>query len=120
VDHNMTADLSLADGRTAHMECGMLSPTLFRSVLKVNGDAGTLRVISPFQPHVFNLLTVKGKTANFRERVSGENSYTLQLRAFIQAIRGEMKLNTDPVDAIGNMRVIDAIYEKAGLNKRGS
>ena len=120
VDHNMTADLSFADGRTAHLECGMLSPKLFRSVLKVNGDAGTLRVISPFQPHVFNLLTVKGKTANFRERVSGENSYTLQLRAFIQAIRGEMKLNTDPVDAIGNMRVIDAIYKKAGLNKRGS
>ena len=26
-----------------------------------------------------------------------------------------MKLNTDPADAIGNMRVIDAIYEKAGL-----
>jgi len=120
VDHNMTADFSFADGRTAHLECGMLSPKLFRSLLKVKGDAGMLSVISPFQPHVFNLLTVKGKTATFRKRVTGENSYTLQLRAFIQAIRDEMKLNTDPVDAIGNMRVIDAIYEKAGLNKRGS
>ena len=119
VDHNMTADLSFANGRTAHMECGMLSPKLFRSVLKVQGDAGILSVISPFQPHVFNLLTVKGKSINIRERVAGENSYTLQLRAFIKAIRGEMTLNTDPVDAIGNMRVIDTIYEKAGLNKRG-
>jgi predicted dehydrogenase len=122
VDHNMTADFSFHDGRTAHMECGMLSPKLFRSVLNVKGDAGTLRVLSPFQPHVFNLLTVKGKTGNLRpvRRVSGENSYALQLRAFIQAIRGETKLNTNPNDAIGNMRVIDAIYEKAGLNKRGS
>jgi predicted dehydrogenase len=51
--------------------------------------------------------------------VRGENSYTLQLRAFIQAIRGELKLNTDPVDAIGNMRVIDSIYEKSGLKQRG-
>jgi len=119
VDHNMTADFSFPDGRTAHMECGMLSPKLFRSVLKVEGDAGTLRVLSPFQPHVFNLLTVKGKSANFRERVSGRNSYELQLRAFIQAIRGETRLNTDPVDAVGNMQVIDAIYEKAGLKKRG-
>jgi predicted dehydrogenase len=121
VDHNMIADLSFADGRTAHLECGMLSPKLFHSVLKVRGEAGMLRVISPFQPHIFNLLTVKGKTINLRpvRRVSGENSYTLQLRAFIKAIRGEAKLNTDPVDAIGNMRVIDAIYEKAGLNKRG-
>jgi predicted dehydrogenase len=122
VDHNMTADLSFADGRTAHLECGMLSPKLFRSVLKVQGDADTLSVISPFQPHVFNLLTVKGRTASFRpvRRVSGENSYTLQLRAFIKAIRGEIKLNTDPLDVIGNMRVIDAIYEKAGLKKRGN
>lgn len=120
VDHNMTADLSFADGRTAHLECGMLSPKLFRSVLRVEGDAGNLRVLSPFQPHWFNLLTVSGKTGTIRERVQGENSYTLQLRAFIKAIRGEMKLDTDPADAIGNMRVIDAIYEKAGLNKRGS
>jgi predicted dehydrogenase len=119
VDHNMTADFSFADGRTARMECGMLSPKLFRSVLKVQGDAGILSVISPFQPHVFNLLTVKGWNGNIRERVGGENSYVLQLRAFIKAIHGEMTLNTNPVDAIGNMRVIDAIYEKAGLNKRG-
>ena len=67
VDHNMTADLSFADGRTAHMECGMLSPKLFRSVLHVTGDAGRLRVISPFQPHVFNLLTVNGKSGTIRE-----------------------------------------------------
>ena len=120
VDHNMIADFSFPDGRTARMECGMLSPKLFRSVLHVEGSAGRLRVLSPFQPHVFNLLTVKGKTANLRERVSGKNSYVLQLHAFVKAIRGEMKLNTDPTDAIGNMRVIDAIYERAGLNKRGN
>jgi predicted dehydrogenase len=120
VDHNMTADFSFADGRTAHMECGMLSPKLFYSALKVDGDAGQLRVFSPFQPHIFNLLTVKGKNVHIRERVSGGNSYELQLRAFIQAIHGERRLNTDPSDAIGNMRVIDAIYEKAGLKKRGS
>ena len=119
VDHNMKADFSFVDGRTAQMECGMLSPKLFRSVLIVEGDAGLLRVFSPFQPHVFHLLTVKGKTT-MHERVSGENSYTLQLRAFIGAIRGEVQLNTGPNDAIGNMQVIDAIYEKAGLQKRGT
>jgi len=120
VDHKMTADLSFADGRTAHMECDMLSPKLFRSLLKVEGDAGRLRVLSPFQPHIFHWLTVQGAKGNQSERVRGENSYTLQLRAFLRAIHGEMKLNTDPVDAIGNMRVIDAIYEKAGLKQRGT
>lgn len=120
VDHNMTAHLSFKDGRTARLECGMLSRKLFRSVLRVQGDAGRLRVISPFQPHWFNWLSVHGRNGKHRERVRGENSYTLQLRAFIKAIRGEIKLNTDPNDAVGNMRVIDAIYAKAGLNKRGS
>lgn len=120
VDHNMAAHLSFADGRSAHLECGMLSPKLFCSVLKVEGDAGRLRVLSPFQPHWFNWLTVNGRKGKYSERVRGENSYILQLRAFIKAIRGEVKLNTDPADAINNMRVIDAIYEKAGLNKRGT
>jgi predicted dehydrogenase len=120
VDHKMTADLSFADGRTAHLECDMLSPRLFRSILKVEGNAGRLRVLSPFQPHWFHWLTMQGMKGNRRERVRGENSYTLQLRAFVKAIHGEMELNTDPADAIGNMRVIDAIYEKAGLKQRGT
>lgn len=119
VDHNMSADLSFADGRTAHLECGMLSPKLFQSTLKVLGEAGTLHVISPFQPHIFHLLTVRSQNGTYYERVPGENSYILQLRAFVKAIRGEIELNTDPADAIGNMCVIDAIYEKAGLQKRG-
>jgi predicted dehydrogenase len=119
VDHKMMADLSFADGRTAHLECGMLSPRLFRSFLKVEGERGRLRVISPFQPHWFHWLSVQGVKGARNERVRGENSYTLQLRAFIKAIRGETVLNTDPLDAIGNMRVIDSIYEKAGLKQRG-
>jgi hypothetical protein len=30
-----------------------------------------------------------------------------------------MNLNTDPADAIGNLRLIDLIYQKAGLKRRG-
>jgi predicted dehydrogenase len=120
VDHKMSADLSLADGRTAHLVCDMLSPSLFRSLLKVEGDAGNLRVINPYHPHWFNWLSVNGKNGSHSEHVRGENVYALQLRTFIKAIRGEMKLNTDPEDAVGNMRLIDSIYQKAGLKRRGT
>ena len=120
VDHRMSADLSFDDGRTARVTCSMLSPKFFTSVLKVEGEAGSLRVLSPFQPHIFHRLTVKKSGTTVKERVPGENSYTLQLRAFAKAIRRGTKLNTDPTDAIGNMRVIDAIYEEAGLKKRGT
>jgi predicted dehydrogenase len=120
VDRKMSADFSFEDGRTAHLVCDLLSPRLFRSSLKVKGDAGTLHVINPYHPHWFNWLSVNGRNGKSSEHVRGENVYALQLGAFIKAIRGEMKLNTNPVDAIGNMRVIDSMYEKAGLKKRGN
>jgi predicted dehydrogenase len=63
---------------------------------------------------------VNGQNGSHSEHVRGENVYALQLRTFIKAIRGEMKLNTDPEDAIGNMRLIDSIYQKAGLKRRGT
>lgn len=119
VDHKMTADLSFADGRTAHLVCDMRSPRLFRSLLQIQGDAGRLQVINPYHPHWFNWLTVQSAAGTRRKYVRGENAYTLQLRAFAQAIHGKMKINTDPADAVGNMQVIDAIYEKADLKLRG-
>jgi predicted dehydrogenase len=120
VDRQMSADLSFSDGRTAHLACDLLSPKLFRSSLQVRGDMGKLSVINPYHPHWFNWLRVRGRNGSYSEHVRGEDAYLLQLHAFILAIRGETQLNTDPEDAIGNMRVIDAIYEKAGLHPRGT
>jgi len=120
VDHKMTVDLSFADGRTAHLVCDMRSPRLFRSLLKIQGDAGRLQVINPYHPHWFHRLTVQSAAGTRRKHVRGENAYTLQLRAFARAIDGKMRLNTDPADAVGNMRLIDAIYEKANLKLRGT
>jgi predicted dehydrogenase len=118
VDRRISADLSFPDGRTAHLVCDLLSPRLFRSSLNVEGDQGRLHVINPYHPHWFNWLSVRGQKGSYTKHIAGENVYTLQLRAFIKAIRGEMRLNTDPSDGIGNMRVIDSIYEKAGLRRR--
>jgi predicted dehydrogenase len=120
VDHKMSADLSFADGRTAHLVCDLLSPRLFHSSLKIEGSEGKLNVFNPYHPHWFNWLSVRGRDGNYSKQVKRENVYALQLRAFIKAMRGEMKLNTDPADAVGNMRVIDSIYEKAGLKQRGN
>lgn len=120
VDRRMSADLTFVNGPSAHLVCDMLYPRLFRSNLTVQGSDGNLEVFNPYHPHWFNRLKVQGKKGSYTERGSNENVYALQLRAFVKAIRGEGKLNTDPTDAINNMRVIDAIYEKAGLQKRGT
>src|SRR5690349_24126243 len=87
VDRRMIADFSFADGRTAHMECDMLSPRLFRSSLKVEGSEGSLQVFNPYHPHWFNRLRVQGKKGSYAEQASNENVYALQLRAFAKAIQ---------------------------------
>jgi predicted dehydrogenase len=119
VDYRMEADLGFPDGRSAHLLCDMLSPRLFQSSLRVRGEAGELRVFNPFHPHWFHRLQVRGRDGSRGEHVAGGNIYAAQLRAFAQAIRGEGGLSTGPEDALGNMRVIDAIYRRAGLNPRG-
>jgi predicted dehydrogenase len=120
VDRRMSADLSFADGRTAHLVCDMLYPRLYRSSLKVEGSEGRLEVINPYHPHWFHNLKVQGKKGSYSENTYKQNAYALQLRAFLRTINGEKKLNTGADDAVANMRLIDAIYEKAGLQKRGT
>src|SRR5215208_7065922 len=100
VDRRMTANLSFADGRTAHLVCDLLSPRLFRSSLDIIGSEGKLHVTNPYHPHWFHRLTVRGSNGSRSEQLGSENVYALQLRAFVRAIRGEMRLNTDPADAI--------------------
>ncbi len=118
VDSRMEADLRFPNDIQARIVCDMLSPRLFHSSLHVQGDAGELKVFSPFQPHVIHRLTIRTNKTNWSGTVKGANSYTLQLRAFAQAILSNAPLSTTPDDAVNNMRVIDAIYQKAGLALR--
>ena len=50
----------------------------------------------------------------------GESNFELQLRAFAGAVRRGERFPTSGDDAVGNMELIDQIYEKAGLGKRPS
>jgi len=118
VDSRMEAELKFPNDIQARIVCDMLSPRLFHSSLHVQGDAGELKVFSPFQPHVIHRLTIRTNKTNWSGTVKGVNSYTLQLRAFAQAILSNAPLSTTPDDAVNNMRVIDAIYQKAGLALR--
>ncbi|HNF95222.1 MAG TPA: Gfo/Idh/MocA family oxidoreductase, partial [Anaerolineales bacterium] len=118
VDSRMEAELKFPNGAHGRIVSDMLSPRLFHSSLHVQGDAGEVKVFSPFQPHVIHRLNVRTSKSQWSGTVNGGNIYTLQLRAFAQAILSGAPLNTTPEDAIQNMRVIDAIYEKAGLPLR--
>jgi predicted dehydrogenase len=118
VDRWMTADFRFADGRTGRITCSLFSSQLLRLGALVRGERGELRVFNPFAPHFYHRLSVRTADGVRRERVAGDATYTHQLRAFAAAVRAQQP--TDGADAIANMRVIDAVYAKAGLPRRGA
>ena len=120
IDRCMRADFRFDDGRTGRITCSLFSARLLSLHAVVRGDRGEMRVFNPLAPHFYHRLTLRTDGATSRERVPGDATYTHQLRAFVAAVRSRTPPPTDGVDAIANMRVIDAIYEKAGLPRRGS
>jgi predicted dehydrogenase len=120
VDRCMTAELRFADGRTGRITCSLFSASLLRVSARVRGDTGELTVLNPFAPQFPHRIRIRTRTGTAVERVPSEPTYTHQLRAFVAAVRGGPPMATDPIDAIANMRVIDAVYEKAGLTRRGA
>ncbi len=120
VDRAMQAEVRFPDGRTGKIHCSLFSARLVSVSAIVRGDQGELRVLNPVLPHYFHRLTVKTTSGKRRERVYGEATYTHQLRAFVDLVRNAAEVPTGPADAIANMRVIDAIYERAGLKRRGA
>lgn len=119
VDRFMEAEMRFEGGVIGRMSCSLLSGALLKISVRVRGDRGEMRVFNPILPHVFHRLTVRTVDGTRSERVSGEASYIHQLRAFVARVRHGAPVPTGPEDAIANMRVIDAVYERAGLRPRG-
>jgi predicted dehydrogenase len=116
VDRAMTAQLRFASGHTGRVRCSMWSSDLLQLSVKVVGDRGEMRVLSPVAP--FRRLSVRSVDGNRIERFPRRAPHAYQLDAFAAAVlRGE-PVRTTPEDAIENMTVIDAIYHAAGLPLR--
>jgi len=79
-----------------------------------------MSVLNPIAPHFFNRIRVRTDAGSRGERVRGEPSYTAQRRAFRGGGSRRAAMPTDGAHGIANMRVIDEIYRKAGLEPRGS
>ena len=120
VDRRTEARFRFADGRTAAIMASMWSTALMKASMRVTGESGEIRVFNPIGPHVYNRLTVRGKSGTTKERVAGETTYVCQLRAFVEHVRAGTPVPTGPDDAVANMRVIDAIYRAAGLKPRAT
>jgi predicted dehydrogenase len=122
VDRWLRAELRYSDGLSGSMTCALFSATLLSIRIKVSGDDGALNLFNPTGPQFGYRMTVKTGGRKRRVKVDGAKTptYVYQLTAFRDAVRDGTPVLTPPEDSIANMRVIDAIYEAAGLPVRGT
>lgn len=114
----MKADLRFTDGRTVRLHCSLFSSSLLRVSARVRGDRGEMVVTNPLAPQLYHSLKLRTSHGTRKERVAGKATYTHQLEAFARLLRDGTPMPTDALDAVANMRVIDAVYAKAGLALR--
>jgi predicted dehydrogenase len=120
IDRAMTAEFNYPSGATGKITCSMWSSQLLRLHARAVGERGEMRVFNPTTPQLYNRMKVRVDGQSRTEHFPRKPTYEYQLEAFCGAVlRGEPTL-TPPADSIANMRVIDAIYERAGMTPRGT
>ncbi|MDJ0749460.1 MAG: Gfo/Idh/MocA family oxidoreductase [Woeseiaceae bacterium] len=115
VDVAMEAELQFPLGATASVSCSMSEnlPDKLDANLTVTGEEGTLAVDNPLAPHIGHELTLETDRGVVSEQFGSESTYHYQLRHTVDVIENGATQLTGGADAIGNMRVIDAIYRVA-------
>lgn len=137
VDQHMSADILFKKARkneetgiteheeiAGHMTCALRHRGLPKINVWIIGEKGVVKALNPYVPHRFNRLTLVTHTTDGRgkkvgKRVRGKSSYFYQLQEFVKAVQGEENILIPASDSIETMRIIDSIYETAGLKKRG-
>lgn len=120
IDRLMRAELRFENGVIAKLGCSLAAFPPVKISARVVGELGELYISNPFVPHVYNGLRIETNARTRRERFTREPTYNFQLRAFLAATRGEPTNLTDGHEGVKNMRVIDAIYQQAGMQLRGA
>jgi predicted dehydrogenase len=119
IDRAMKVELRWEGGAVGRIHHSMWSSSVLKLSAHVVGERGELHVLNPYLPHWWHRLTTIVDGKRERERVRGEATYTHQLRQFVARIRQGAPWASDLTDSIDNMKLIDAIYDKAGLPRRG-
>ncbi|MHA1110318.1 MAG: Gfo/Idh/MocA family protein [Promethearchaeota archaeon] len=118
IDIGMKANLQFPNDIHGKIECAILKPRKLSMSANIKGERGSLKIINPVAPHLFHRMKIKHGRKTRWEKVNGKSTYYHQLLAFQQAVHTNTPMITDINEAIKNMKVIDAIYEKAGLKLR--
>lgn len=122
VDRSMQSEMSFEGNIEAHITTSLVAEKATwpeAMTFRAWGEGGELEVLNPMAPQWGHriLATFSDGTA-VDDVIHAPGSYECQLRAFLRAVNGLEGPLTGGIDAIDNMRAIDAVYEAAGLGVR--
>ena len=117
VDEWLEADLGFPSGVTGTVRCSMVHPTR-EMTLHVAGTRGEATVQDFVEPPKDDRLVIRTGAGETTEHLGTRSSYTYQLEAFIDAVRGGPAMPTGPDDAVATAELIDRCYHAAGLPPR--
>ncbi len=116
VDVALVGTMEFASSAMAHFDCAIHLPD--RSHLEVVGSLGSITVSDPWHC-VDPRLTVVLQGEAPRDASAGHaNSYQLELEEFGRAVRGEPNKLLGRHDALGQARVVDALFRAADMGQR--
>lgn len=121
VDSRVDARLRFPNGATGRILTSMWGRPILSGKAELVGTRGRLTVLNPVGPHLFNRISLRTHDSGRlrRETVARQPStYTCQLRAFADAVLRGTPLRTGSEHFVANMRVVDAVYRRAGLPLR--
>jgi xylose dehydrogenase (NAD/NADP) len=114
IDMELTGSLRFANGVTAHFDCAFTMER--REFVEAAGVEGTL--VSPSGTFVntvdeTEIVEYRGRAAEVRHAVPGENHYRLMVEHFADVVQRRAGLRYGIEHSIGNLAVIEALYESA-------
>lgn len=118
VDKFMRAIFTYANGAQGEISCNM-DYSHFDSPLRITGTKGEIFLPSFVLPGVDDRVIITSPVSNRTEYLGNVSSYTWQLAAFSEYVRGA-EVFTGIDDAQANAHAIDNIYLAAGMEPRQS
>jgi predicted dehydrogenase len=118
IDRRMEATLHFGNGVRGEIVSSIWSRQPLKMMLSIQGDAGRIRVTSPYHPHKGGRIHIRGLQGQRIERTSRKPTYNYQLEAFRDSIQHRTEVETNCVAALRQLQTLDALYSAAGLEPR--